>query len=177
MAWKGWMVVALVMLGALICAAQIPVPNTFYRFLGIPYTVDSIFFRYPGDGSQTIDMYDTAYSQGGTEVVLTSSIPGRPLVTAIRKFIDSIGFLFFRLKPASRPLPTGCSAGPVDQGEAILNVPTLVKRTVSERNRVTLWMAPSLDCFPLRLTLEERLPGMPFQMVRERVALRINATR
>jgi hypothetical protein len=40
--------------------------------------------------------------------------------------------------------------------------------------RITMWMAPDLGCFALRLSIEEQRPGGAFRLVSEKQALRVN---
>lgn len=64
--------------------SQMPPPEK------IPYTVDSEFVRYGDDGSRTVEMYSTSYvGQHGEEIVLSRSIPGHPLETALGRTLDA----------------------------------------------------------------------------------------
>jgi hypothetical protein len=55
----------------------------------IPYTVDSEFVRYAEDGSSSIEMYSTSYSLNGHEILLSRSLPGNLLGTAIGRTLDA----------------------------------------------------------------------------------------
>ena len=154
----------------------------------VPYTVDSVFVRRADDGSPAIDMYSTSYSHNGREIQLSSSLPGRPFATAIRRTLDATGFVLFHLRAAFHPdseqaesiatavrVRNGCVNGPVVGRETILNYPTVAIEYVSAANRTTVWMSPDLGCFPLRMTYDQRRPDSTFREVMERHALKVTS--
>jgi len=56
----------------------------------IPYTVDSEFMRYGGDGSRAVEMYLTSYmNQNGGEALVSRSIPDHPFETALGRTLDA----------------------------------------------------------------------------------------
>jgi hypothetical protein len=70
---------------------------------------------------------------------------------------------------------SGCVEGPVVDRETILNYPTAaVRRRWMEHGRMTLWMAPGLDCFALRVTYEEQRPDGTFRVTSAKRAFRVN---
>lgn len=70
---------------------------------------------------------------------------------------------------------SGCIEGPVIERETILNHPTAaVRQRWTEHGRMTLWMAPDLDCFALRVTYEEQLPDGTFRIASAKHAFRVN---
>ena len=69
----------------------------------IPYTVDSVFVRHASDGSSTVDIYSTSYNHNRTEIQLSSSVPGNPFVSAIRRVLDATGFVLFQSEGAFPP--------------------------------------------------------------------------
>ena len=72
---------------------------------------------------------------------------------------------------------TGCAPGTVVGREQILGHPTealqLWEPWAGQR-RVTMWTAPDLACFALRITYEEQRPDGGFRLVSEKRALRMN---
>jgi hypothetical protein len=72
----------------------------------------------------------------------------------------------------------GCIDGTIVGQETILGHPvTGVRPRWGEGARMTLWMAPDLGCFALRISVEEKLGDGAFRLVSERRALRINRPR
>jgi hypothetical protein len=152
----------------------------------VPYTVDSVFVRHPDGGSPSIDMYTTSYSHNGREIQLSSSLPGHPFATAIRRTLDATGFVLFQLRvifhsdaeEAERDanavrVRNGCVNGPVVGQETILDYPTVAIEYITAINRTTVWMSPDLGCFPLRMTYDERRPDSTFRQVIERHTLKV----
>jgi hypothetical protein len=153
----------------------------------IPYTVDSVFIRHAIDGSSTVDIYSTSYNHNRTEIQLSSSVPGHPFATAIRRTLDATGFVLFHLRAVFHPeaeqaesaanavrVSNGCVDGPVVGRETILYYPTVAIQHVGI-DRITVWMSPDLGCFPLKMTYEERRPDTTFRQVIERRALKVTS--
>jgi hypothetical protein len=191
-----------------------------------PYTVDSEYVRYADDGSQTVEMYSTSYTnQNGREIILERTIPEHPLGTAVGRTLDAVLPYWSRFTSAvmvsSKQLEkvhqaaakavgvisdcaddtclvlerwffaraeTGpdapCAAGPVVGHETILgHATTAVMRPMPNPRstpsrptaaRITMWMAPDLGCFALKLSIEEQRPDGAFRLVSEKRALRVN---
>ena len=83
-------------------AALLIVTQAFPQILAsppvhIPYTVDSEFVRYADDQSSSIEMYSTSYTLDGNEILLSRSLAGNPLGTAIGRTLDSILPVWSRL--------------------------------------------------------------------------------
>jgi hypothetical protein len=58
--------------------------------------------------------------------------------------------------------------------ETILNYPTTaVELREWDRSKTTLWMAPELGCFALRITSEAQRPDGSFHLVTAKQALRV----
>jgi len=187
---KSLTVGAMLGIGAFVWASQ-----AFPQTLGltspavrIPYTVDSVFVRYADDGSPAVDMFSTAYSHNGHEVQLSSSLPGRPFATAIRRTLDATGFVLFRLRAffhaeAERAegaanavrVSNGCVDGPIVGRETILNYRTVAIQHAGAGDRITVWMSPDLGCFPLRMSYDERRPEGAFRQVIDRHALKVTS--
>jgi hypothetical protein len=70
-------------------------------------------------------------------------------------------------------LNTGCVIGPVVGHETILDHPTVAVQSIRGQRRDTLWMAPDLGCFALRITIEERRPDGTFHLVRKKQATKV----
>ena len=170
-----------------VCVSQV-FPQTLRMIsplLRVPYTVDSVFLHYSDDGSSAVNMYDTEYHDHGREVELSSSVPGHPFATAIRRTMDVVGFAIFRLKAfihpqADREDTRGCVGLGTQIGlETLLNYPTAIVQSGGPNsfNRTTLWLSPDLGCFPLKLVYEEHRPDNTFHRVWERHAVKVTINR
>jgi len=74
-------------------------------------------------------------------------------------------------------LHTGCVIGPVVGNETILEHPTVaVQSMLDDQRRRTMWMAPDLGCFALRITTEERRSDGTFRLVRKKQATKVTLT-
>jgi hypothetical protein len=69
----------------------------------------------------------------------------------------------------------GCVDGPIVGRETILNYRTVAIQHASAADRITLWMAPDLGCFPLKMTYDERRPEGTFRQVIDRRALKVTS--
>jgi hypothetical protein len=175
--------------GAFVWASQ-ALPQTLRLaspLVRIPYTVDSVFVYYADDGSPTVDMYSTSYNHNGHKIQLSSSVPGHPFASAIRRMLDATGFVLFHLTALFRPdaeqaeradtavrVSNGCVEGPVVGRETILNYPTVAIQHAGNQ-RITIWMSPDLGCFPLKMTFEERRHDGTFRQTIERRALKVTS--
>lgn len=64
----------------------------------VPYTVDSEYIQHADDGSRTVAMISTSYTdQNGAEVILERTMPDHPLGTAAGRTLDAILPLWGRL--------------------------------------------------------------------------------
>ena len=169
-----------------------------------PYIVDSDVVRYAADGTSSVEVQVGSYNKNGSEIVLykvspsflntmwldmeaAGSVVSRltlPFVfspeqlEAIRStaFVTT-GFEHYRLGSAAALLSTGCVIGPVVGHETILDHPTVaVQSVLDDRRRMTMWMAPDLGCFALRITTEERRPDGTFRLVRKKQAAKVTLT-
>jgi hypothetical protein len=106
---KGLLAVAVVTLGAFVLVVTQAVPQTLRLVsppVQAPYIVESEFVQYAGDGSPEVVMRTTSYSQDGTEVLLSRTLPlQNPIGTAIARTLDA-GLLHIRLGSPLRGLPT-----------------------------------------------------------------------
>jgi hypothetical protein len=72
---------------------------------------------------------------------------------------------------------TGCIDAPIVDRATILNYPTeAVRERWTEHGRMTIWMAPALGCFALKVTQEEERPDGTFRLVRAKQALKITVS-
>jgi hypothetical protein len=181
----------------------------------IPWTVDSEFIRYADDGSSAIEMYSTSYESESNETVLSRSIPGSPLKTALAWTADvvipfhnrvigrlvlgserleqiqkakarNVGFVTgCGLHPGCMILEhaayakaaTGCIEGEIVDRATILNYPTeAVRERWTEHGRMTIWMAPALGCFALKVTREEERPDGTYRLVAAKQAIKVNVS-
>lgn len=75
---------------------------------------------------------------------------------------------------ASAGTAAGCVDGPVVGRETILNyATTAVQLPLGHQWRITLWTAPDLGCFALRITIEEKRPDGTFRLVSRKQALKV----
>jgi hypothetical protein len=72
----------------------------------------------------------------------------------------------------------GCIDSPVVGRATILNHPTeAVRDRWTEHGRMTLWLAPDLACFALKVTYEAELPDGTFHLVAAKQALKVTINR
>lgn len=70
--------------------------------------------------------------------------------------------------------PAGCVAEPIVDRATILNHPTeAIRARWTEHGRMTLWMAPDLGCFALKVTYEEERPDGTFHLVAAKQAMKV----
>jgi hypothetical protein len=68
----------------------------------------------------------------------------------------------------------GCIAGEIVDRATILNYPTeAVRERWTEHGRMTIWTAPALGCFALKVTQEEERPDGTFHLVAAKHALKV----
>jgi len=68
----------------------------------------------------------------------------------------------------------GCIEGEIVDRATILNYPTeAVRERWTEHGRMTIWTAPALGCFALKVTQEEELPDGTFHLVAAKHALKV----
>ena len=170
----------------------------------VPYLVESDVVQYAADGTSSLEVQLTSYNNNGSEIVLYEVSPS--FLTAIRVGLEAAGsvvgrltlpfvvspeqlkslrstalvtagFEHYRLGSAAALLSTGCVIGPVVGHETILDHPTVaVQSILDDRRRMTMWMAPDLGCFALRITTEERRPDGTFRLVRKKQAAKVTLT-
>jgi hypothetical protein len=149
----------------------------------IPFTVDFEFINYQADGSSEVDVAYTSYPDNGNEVIISSSIPGHPLITAVRHVLESTNIIWHRIVGRyhwaghADFVRSGCLSGgkPVVERTSILGYQTLgveVSRP-HDKERMTWWYAPDLDCFVLGMRIEERQSDGSYRLVSEKRALRV----
>jgi hypothetical protein len=184
--------------------------------VNIPYSVDSEFLRYGDDGSPSVEMYLTSYTnQDGAEALISRSIANRPFGTALGRTLDatlpawqrlilpltvssgdlerikksrppSIGFITgcadwtclllnrFFFRRAVTGAGNDCVEGTVVGRETILNYPTTaIELRGWGPRKLTLWTAPRLGCFALRITSEAQRPDGSFHLENVKQALRV----
>lgn len=162
-------------------------------FARIPYTVESSFVRYAKDGSSVVNGYSTSYNHNGREMIVSSSIPGHPFATAVRRTLDATGFVLFHLTipfrltaeqreraTSSELIRSNCvsNTGPstIVGQETILGFPVIATRW-SDADTRTVYRSPALGCFPLKVTVERLFPDGSIRTVVEREAARITVNR
>ncbi|HUK19030.1 MAG TPA: hypothetical protein VLW65_21565 [Bryobacteraceae bacterium] len=165
----------------------------------IPYTVESDWTNYASDGLVSRRLHITSYSRGGREIILSQTVPGKPLETFHMQFIGTayslwnelVAPLFGRRPPEPNPqgpavlLASGCTSGygfpaaggPVVGREKILDHASVKIQREDPGRRYTVWLAPGLGCFPLRETFERQRPDGSYRMTSERHALKVTLNR
>ncbi len=186
----------------------------------IPFTVDSEYLLYGDTGSPTLAMVSTSYTAPpGQEVLLSRSIPGQPIGTALGRALDAALPVWQRMilpfvvtskqdmelyrkmrqsgfqqvvvipgcadwtclviqhfgfrRPADGFGTTACMEGNVVGTETILNHPTTAVQLPMRPNRMTLWLAPDLGCFALRITSETMRPDGSFHVWQMKQAVKV----
>ena len=80
----------------------------------------------------------------------------------------------FRKTPAAATAGGSCLNGAIASGETILQHPTeTFRHRWTDHGRITLWMAPDLACFVLKMTKEEQRPDGTFHVILARQAVRV----
>jgi len=132
-------------------------------------------------------MYATSFQHNRREVILSSSLPGRPFVNTVRRLIDVTSFLFFdatlplradaeRAEEAAAraSMEARCSLGwPVVRTETILGHETTITQFSNAQQRTTMWRAPDLGCFLMKFSMEEKGEDGAFHLVKSRQALKV----
>jgi hypothetical protein len=150
-----------------------------------PFTVDSEFISYHPDGSATVDEYATSFTEDGDEVLVAESMPERPFATAAHQVSDVLGLMLFEVsKPfrdearkerVARFAKKGCIGPTVVGRDTVLGYDTAIHvLKLGLSKRFTIWRAPDLNCFALRVTTEERLADGTLRLTNERRALSVN---
>lgn len=149
--------------------------------------METVVNVYKNDGPPRADVYRTSYIHNGNEIVVSSTLPGHPFRTVMRRTLDTVGVVWFHLTlpfrggaeqaeriAATAHVSDGCMEATVVGRETILNYRTVVVQVVG-RERITMWLAPGLECFPLKFTLEERRPDGSFAPQIEKHALKVTS--
>jgi hypothetical protein len=189
-----------VVAGALLCLVTLALSQTLT--LSPPYTVESRCVRFADERGHAAEMILTSYNDGGSEIVLSRSLPGNLFGTVATRVTDaasslitrftwpvfkpeqleiiktqagvSTGFQHWYLGSAAELLQHGCVNGPVVGREKILNYPTTaVEYRQGYYFKFTVWRAPDLGCFALRVTDEERQDDGTYRLVREKRAVHV----
>ena len=186
--------------GAFLCVVTLALPQTL-TLSPPPYTIESKCVRYADERGHAAEMILTSYDKG-SEIILTRSLPGNLFGTVATRVTDaatslitrltwpvfkpkqveiiktqagvSTGFQLWYLGSAAELLQHGCVNGPVVGREMILNYPTVaVEYRQDDYFKFTVWRAPDLGCFALRVTDEERQDDGTYRLVREKRALHV----
>ncbi|MCC6588232.1 MAG: hypothetical protein IT168_16185 [Bryobacterales bacterium] len=167
-------VAVIVLLLLLIPATAVFAQDWWYRGAGLPYWVHSELQQYPPDVSSGMQQsYVTSYMVHRRELTLSHHYPGHPGRSAIRTSLDILGFVLFkyivepirglaRMSTEAATLPVGDCFGPGVEsrlGETILGYDTRVREWSYGHERMTVWLAPQLGCFPLRMRSMEKVGG------------------
>ena len=195
--------IAAVGVGVFLLAVTLALPQTLSLIsptVRAPYIVVSDIVRYGFDGTPSVELSLGSYNNDGSEVVVYevahSLLPAIKLgLQAIGPVVGRLTLLFvvsgeqaerakliarvsagfegYWLGGAATLIHSGCVNGPVVGHETILNHQTIAVRQFNDRQRMTLWMAPDLGCFALRLTREERRSDGTFRLVLKKQATKV----
>jgi hypothetical protein len=211
----------------LVVAVLVVNPTAFSRKASVPFIVESEIRHYSGDVGEAAPGSDvrrpavppgsaepflagilTSYNEAGSEVIISASLPNRPLKSLLGKtfltFLDAADTLkrlfmpfpdeeaeafavvyasnlFYPLDVGRREelLSSGCQTShdgaKVVGQEVILNYPVT---SVQQPQRggmemATLWMAPDLSCFALRLTIHAKQPDGTWKLLIEKQAVKV----
>ncbi len=160
--------------------------NLLARPAKIPYIVETHTNTYNRDGSLHREIQMSSYIRNGREIIL-SRTPGNPLVTfAIRNLNAALSPLFSRVDPHrwAEFVASGCSNdGTVVGHETVLGYRTTVTEHLSPSHDVgdvlhdgriiTLWQAPDLGCFDLKMVHEQQNSDGTYRLVEERHAFKV----
>jgi hypothetical protein len=167
-----------------------------------PYVVDSEVVRYAKDGTPSLEVSIGSYNNNGSEIVLYNNSPS--LLTTMWLDVEAAGSIVSRLtlpfvfRPdqleklrATAFVRTGLENYALGSADALLSTcvggranetirdhPTVaVHSKLDERRRMTLWMAPDLGCFALRITIVERQPDGTLRLILRKQATKVTLNR
>ncbi|HTX38613.1 MAG TPA: hypothetical protein VME43_26485 [Bryobacteraceae bacterium] len=152
----------------------------------IPYIVETDSRTYNLDGSLHHETHISSYLRNGMEIIL-SQAPGNPLATfAIRNLNAALSPFLSRVDPKrwAEFVASGCSnEGTVVGHEIILGYRTTVTEhrspsrdagdVLQDGRIITLWQAPDLGCFDLKMVHEQENSDGTYRLVEERHALKV----
>jgi hypothetical protein len=147
----------------------------------IPYTVDTDTNTFMRDGTAH-ELRMTTYMRNGVEIILART-PGNPLWTSV---MNAFSVVFSPVDPHrwAEFVASGCSnVGTVVGHETILGYQTTVTEHLSpsgdagdalhDGRIITLWQAPDLGCFNLKMVHEQKNSDGTHRLVEERHALKV----
>ena len=187
---SGKSLLAVVILGAVglgVLTQALPQTIALSPFVRMPYLAQTEFTEYADDGSTIRDRYFmTSYLHNGGEIVLSSTFPGRPFHTAVRRVLDLVGAAQYLISEymdrrdvgnaaVADDVQNGCedTSLPIVARETILNLATVASQESSGQHRITMWRAADLGCFPLRITKEDRQTNGSFVLRVKRQTIKI----
>jgi len=171
------------------------------KLSGIPFTVDSEYTHYSGEGSTVPwHVYTTSFVRNGGEVVLSRTADGETFHNMLMQMFSGFHLLLARMETSADPpqsgpasseriqtgrgrftvdlAASGCASGTVLGRETILNYSTVgVQRAMGDGQRLTLWMAPQLGCYPLRSRVEELQPDGTYRLAVEKRTIKVTVNR
>jgi hypothetical protein len=156
------------------------------------YSAESEVYGFSASGSRRLEASLISWSYRGHEIVVSEDHPGNPVQDAVKNFHNGIHSLMLRFMPGlalpanedgawfTAYVDSGCRrpGGAIAGREKILNYDTaVVQYNNRDRSRTTLWMAPSLGCFPLKIDNEQRLADGGYRLVTERLTRKVTFRR
>ena len=143
---------------------------------GATYFLEYEFVRYADNGSPTVDVQITSLRNGGNELIVAmhSHPPkaqdtlvgiGGAFTLLLYRFAPSLAFHRASTDQAAwvkEKVAMGCAKEGVIGHETILGHATAVVLSSSPEGRGTSWLAPDMECYPLKLTNEIQRPDGTF---------------
>lgn len=143
-----------------------------------PYTVESGINYFAPDGTVEREENITSFNDSRGEAVLSRTIVGSVWGSLLMQMHH---FLFGPVRgvyaDTADAVAKGCVTGPLVGRETILHYDTVAIRREGSGLRYTVWRAPALACFAMRLVTETQQPDGSWRRAMERHALRVTINR
>jgi hypothetical protein len=129
--------------------------------------------------SGPIRIHLLAHSAGGAEIMAKRAAAGPlPIVSTDCVGDECLSVAYFVLPKAAGNPAIGCTDGPVVDRETILGYATVAIQLPVDgtRMRRTVWMAPALGCFAMKIATEREMANGRFRLVsgKQAVTVRLN---
>jgi hypothetical protein len=181
---------AIVFVFAVVATAAFPKAVKLVVPAQIPYTVDTDTTTFGRDGT-IHELLMTTYMRNGVEMPLARKRRDEgPLKTLVIQILNDAYFDYSLVFPPVAPhrwaefVASGCSnEGTVVGHETILGYQTTVTEhrspsrdrgdVLQDGRKITLWQAPDLGCFDLKMVHEQQNSDGTYRLVEERHALKV----
>ena len=139
-----------------------------------PYTVDSDINYFRPDGSVDREENITSYNDSKGEVVLSRSVVGNMLESVLLQMHHFLfGFPRGGYADEAKAVANGCADGPVAGHEKILGYDTVAISYEGNARKYTVWRAPALACFAMRILGEKQQTDGSRHRIMERHAVKV----